>query len=182
LLFALALPLGSAFAGSQVAGIPRFYQVNEHVYRGGQVTDEAFRSLARLGIKTIVDLRGSDERAGSEKEVVEAAGMRYVNVPMKGMHRPSDEQIAQALAILNDVSAGPVFVHCRRGADRTGTVIAVYRITHDHWQNQEALKEARAIGMSWIQFPLQSYIKEYRPAASSAALNAASAMTTRGAQ
>ena len=165
LLFALALPWGSAFAGSPAAGVPRFYQVNERVYRGGQATDEGFRSLAELGIKTIVDLRESGERAGSEKKVVEAAGMRYVNVPMKGMQRPSDEQISQVLAILNDSSAGPVFVHCRRGADRTGTVIAVYRITHDNWQNQQALKEARAIGMSWVEFALQSYIREYRPTA-----------------
>ncbi len=177
LLLALALPSGPAFAASQDAGIPRFYQVNEQIYRGGQATDEGFRSLAKLGIKTIIDLRESGERAGSEKKVVEAAGMRYVNVPMQGMHRPSDEQISQVLAILNDSSAGPVFVHCRRGADRTGTVIAVYRVAHDRWQNQKALEEARAIGMSWIEFSMQSYILGYRPSAQNQANVGAQATT-----
>ena len=54
-------------------------------------------------------------------------------------------------ALLNDNSAWPVFVHCRRGADRTGTAIACYRIEHDHWTNQQALAEAKTFGMSSME-------------------------------
>jgi protein tyrosine/serine phosphatase len=78
------------------------------------------------------------------------------------MSAPPDAKVAKILAILNDESAGPVFVHCRRGADRTGTVIACYRISHDHWDNRKALDEARSMGMSFFERSMQSYVARYR--------------------
>ncbi len=119
--------------------------------------------LRKLGVQTIVDLRESGERADAEKKVVEALGMRYVNVPMKGFHTPDPEQVAKVLQIIDDSASGPVFVHCRRGADRTGTVVAIYRITHDGWDNRKALDEARAMGMSRFQIAMQHYVRDYRP-------------------
>jgi protein tyrosine/serine phosphatase len=74
---------------------------------------------------------------------------------------PSDADVAKALAILNDPAAGPVFVHCRRGADRTGTILACYRISHDHWKNQSALKEARDLGMRFFEWAMQNYVIHY---------------------
>jgi tyrosine-protein phosphatase SIW14 len=82
---------------------------------------------------------------------------------MRGMHMPESGQIAKVLGVINDGSAGPVFVHCRRGADRTGTVIAVYRISHDGWANGRALAEARSLGMSRFQSAMQHYVRDYRP-------------------
>jgi len=70
--------------------------------------------------------------------------------------------IAKVLALFDDSSAGPVFVHCRRGADRTGTMLAVYRIVHDHWENAKALAEAKVFGMSWTERAMQSYILHYQ--------------------
>jgi tyrosine-protein phosphatase SIW14 len=89
---------------------------------------------------------------------------------MKGMHTPTNEQIVTALKILEDAAADPVFVHCRRGADRTGTVIACYRISHDHWENQKALSEAKSYGMSLFQQALQRYILRYQPVLADSAL------------
>ena len=77
------------------------------------------------------------------------------------MTTPKDKQISHALREMNDTSRGPVFVHCKRGADRTGVVVACYRIEHDNWSRREALGEARDHGMSWYQFPLQKYVMNY---------------------
>src|SRR6266852_3832443 len=127
-LFALVLP---AFAGSSASGIKNFYQVDEHVYRGAQPTDEGFQYLAKIGVKTVVDLREADERSQAEERLVTAAGMKYVSVPMTGLTPPTEAEITRILGILEDDSAGAVFVHCKRGADRTGAVIAAYRIDHE---------------------------------------------------
>jgi protein tyrosine phosphatase (PTP) superfamily phosphohydrolase (DUF442 family) len=157
----LGLP-GLTFAGSSAGGIGRFLQVNENLYRGAQPSDPGFKYLAKIGVKTVLDLREHDERSAAEERVVTGLGMRYVNVPMGGLTPPTEAQTIQVLRLLEDSSNGPVFVHCRQGKDRTGAVIGAYRIDHDHWENAEALKEARAIGMSFFQIPRQNYLRSFR--------------------
>lgn len=157
-LLALGLP---AFAGSSVQGIHNFFQVDEHVYRGAQPTDEGFQYLSKIGVKTVVDLREADDRSAEEEGQVTAAGMKYINVPMTGLTPPSESEINQILGILEDGNTGPVFVHCKRGADRTGAVIASYRIEHDGWDNHRALKEAKSLGMGFFQGPRESYIRTF---------------------
>ena len=156
----LAIP---AFAGSSANGINNFHQVSERVYRGGQPTEEGFSYLAKIGVKTVIDLREADPRSKEEESMVTAAGMKYVNVPMTGLIPPTDAEITKILALLEDETGGAVFVHCKRGADRTGAVIASYRIDHDHWDNDKALKEAKEMGMSSFQFPRKSYIRDFQP-------------------
>ena len=84
-LAALALlfasPVWPAIAES--AAIPNLHQVNEHIYRGGQPAPDAWQRLAKMGIKTVIDLRREDEHStAAEAQAVAAAGMNYVNVPM----------------------------------------------------------------------------------------------------
>jgi tyrosine-protein phosphatase SIW14 len=158
----LALP-AIGLAGKGPSGVGNFQRVDEHVYRGAQPTEQGFKALAKLGIQTVVDLQEGGSRATAEEKIVKAAGMRYVSVPMKGMATPSNESVGKVLALLEDSTTGPVFVHCHRGADRTGGVIACYRIEHDHWQNDRALTEARSMGMSWFQLAIQHYVQNYQP-------------------
>ena len=150
-------------ADPTAAGIENFHQVNQFVYRGAQPTDEGFRSLSTLGVKVVIDLREHDQRAAAEERTVTGDGMRYVNVPMTGMTPPTEAQIRQILALMEDQTAGPVFVHCKRGADRTGAVIAAYRIDHDKWENAKALSEAMTDKMSHFQRQRQQYIREFQP-------------------
>jgi tyrosine-protein phosphatase SIW14 len=157
-LAALALPV---FAGS-ATGIKNFDKVDEHVYRGGQPTEEGFQQLAKLGVKGVIDLREADERGREEERIVTAAGMKYINVPMTGLTPPTEAEITRILSILEDPVQGPVFVHCKRGADRTGAVIAAYHVEHEKWDNRKALKDAMAHGMSYFQFPRQGYIRTFQ--------------------
>jgi protein tyrosine phosphatase (PTP) superfamily phosphohydrolase (DUF442 family) len=108
---------GLVFAGSDTPAIPNFHQVDEHLFRGAQPAASEFRDLARMGIKTVLDLR-EEGHAIAEEKLVEAAGMRYINLPMSGVLPPSDQQISRALAVMEDPAGGPVFVHCRRRPDR----------------------------------------------------------------
>jgi tyrosine-protein phosphatase SIW14 len=168
-LLVLTLSVAGLQAASipDIAGVPNFHQVDEHIYRGAQPHGEGFAGLAKLGIKTVIDLRGEN----SEETAVEHAGMHYVRLPWSGYRAPDDSQMTAVLALLNDNNVWPVFVHCRRGADRTGTAIACYRIAHDHWTNQQALAEARTFGMSSLEVAMQRYILHFAvPGAESTAV------------
>ena len=162
-VLALALSVPAWSANANLTGIPNFHQVNQHVFRGGQPSVEGWQGLANLGVKTVIDLRRTDEHStADEAKAVEAAHMKYVNVPMKGVVAPTNEQIAQVLAMLD--SGDTVFVHCKRGADRTGAVIACYRIAHDRWKPHQALDEAKSFGMAWTQLGIKRYIMTFQPA------------------
>jgi uncharacterized protein (TIGR01244 family) len=143
-----------------LAALGNFGKVNDSLYRGAQPDKEGFAKLAGMGVKTVVNLRL--EKDAKEKLIVEASGMRYVSVPMANFGAPTQEQLDKVFAVLNDSSAGPVFVHCRRGSDRTGTVIAVYRMEHDRWSNDKALQEAQSYGISRFERAMQSFIRSYK--------------------
>jgi len=145
------------------AGVHNFQQVGDHVYRGAQPTARGLENLQKMGVRTIIDLRGEAHRADLEKSVVERAGMRYVHIPLSGYRAPTDAEMAKVFAAMNDSSGWPVFIHCRRGADRTGTVIACYRIAHDHWNSRKALEEAKLRKMSWTEWGMQRYILGFDP-------------------
>jgi tyrosine-protein phosphatase SIW14 len=167
------LVLSLAFAPLSVCaadapGVPNFHPVNDRVYRGGQPTREGVKHLAKIGIRTVVDLRGASDHSAEEGMLVEAEGMRYIHVPLNPFGAPTDRQVAKLLEVLDDDLSAPVFVHCKRGSDRTGTVIACYRIRHDHWDNRKALREARTSGMSWVERGMQQYILHFAAAAPSA--------------
>src|SRR5262249_45355611 len=104
----------------RIPGLPHFFQVSDHIYRGGQPTGEGWAQLAKLGVKTVIDLRREGEdgehSTKAEAKAVEAAGMQYVHVPMNGIVAPSDEQIARIMTFFR--SKEPVFVHCKKGKDR----------------------------------------------------------------
>jgi protein tyrosine/serine phosphatase len=150
-------------AVSQPSALRNFQEVEASVYRGAQPSEEGFRELARLGVHTIVDLRGAGGRSSKEAEIVEGLGMQYVNVPLAGFKAPTPEQVSKLLGILENRTDGPVFVHCRRGADRTGTILALYRIEHDHWGNEKALDEAKTMKMASSERLMRKLIMDYKP-------------------
>jgi tyrosine-protein phosphatase SIW14 len=153
--------------------LPNLYQVNAQLYRGGQPDRGSLALLARLGVKTIINLRGADERTRAEEQEASALGLRYYNVPLPSLSRPDAATVERVLALIADAEAQPVFVHCKRGSDRTGTIIACYRIRHDGWTAQAALAEARRFGLSRFERGMKHFIEDYarRRAAASTVIN-----------
>ena len=162
-VFALLFASSLAHAQDEVKykELPNFHQVNATLYRGGQPQSAGFNRLASIGIKTVINLRETDEREKVEEKEARAAGLRYFNVPLDGLGRPSDEKVERVLSIINAPENQPVFVHCKRGADRTGTIIAVYRISHDGWTSEQAKVEAKRYGLSMWEVGMKDYIRDY---------------------
>src|SRR5437870_826771 len=142
-------------------GIKNFGQMDERFYRGAQPTESDYKSLAALGIKTIVDLR--DDPTSYEQLAAEAAGMRYVNIPMSDSSTPRDEQIQQFLNLANDKATGKFFVHCAGGRHRTGVMGAVYRMTHDGWNFDRAYQEMKNYDFytRWGHGALKDFVQGY---------------------
>jgi len=115
-----------------------------------------------MGVKTIVDLRGEGVAEAVEKKLARDHGLNFISMPLDGHHAPSNDEISKLLKLLDDDTKWPIFVHCRRGADRTGTVIACYRIAHDKWDNQKALEEAMSYTMDPGQKLMRHFILQFR--------------------
>ena len=131
--FATTSTVGAARSESKHEELPNFHRVSERLYRGAQPKRGGIGRLAQLGIKTIVNLRARDIRSQTEEQEARAAGLRYFNVPFERLGRPTDEQVERVLSIINAQENQPVLIHCQRDADRTGTIVAVYRIERDGW-------------------------------------------------
>lgn len=156
-----AVLLAASLLGA--ADEPKIYRVDDHVSRGRQPRKEDFPELAKMGFRTVLDLRGGPIHKPRERKEVEAAGMHYISIRLSGIWAPKYEEISQILAVLQDPDRGPVFVHCRRGDDRAGMVVACYRIVHDHWTNEQALAEAREHGISRFEVLMRRYVEHFDP-------------------
>jgi tyrosine-protein phosphatase SIW14 len=157
----LALTLNALAQEARYAELPNFHQVNSQLYRGAQPKAGGLQKLKAIGIKTIVNLRSEDDQTRAEGKAARSLGLRYCRIPLPGFSEPKDKDVQQVLDIVNAPDNQPVFVHCRHGEDRTGTIIACYRITHDGWTAAQAKKEAESYGMSWTQVGMKRYIDKF---------------------
>jgi len=119
--------------------IDNFGQLDQRFYRGARPKASDYPALAALGIKTIIDL--TDNSRSYEQPAVEAAGLRYVNVPLVDKSYPTADQVNTVLKVVNDPATGKFFVHCAGGRHRTGIMAAVYRFNLDHWNYDQAYAE-----------------------------------------
>jgi uncharacterized protein (TIGR01244 family) len=160
LLLIVALPAAGERGLPPSEGIRNFGIINDSLYRGAQPDAAGIRNLARLGIKSIINLRMTNDVWKAEAAQARTSGITYTNVPFKGIGRPTHAQVAALLALIETLPA-PVFVHCRHGCDRTGTIIACYRIRQGGWPNEAALEEARKYGLSKLEHGMIKYIRDF---------------------
>ena len=146
-----------------VSGISDVGKVNDFLYRGTQPNEEGVEQLKKLGIETIVDLRG--ERRGTmerERTQAESLGMRLVNIPGNGWSPPTDEQMAQFFSVIRETPRRRIFVHCWLGGDRSGVFLGAYRIAFQEWTPELALEEMRAFHFKGFLHPaMKAYIRGF---------------------
>jgi tyrosine-protein phosphatase SIW14 len=147
----------------RLPGLPNGGRVNDVLYRGAQPHTAGIRELKKLGITTIVDLRGENPGLrDSEREQAESLGIRFVNIPVNGWSPPSNDQVAQFLALFRNHPKEKVFVHCRFGDDRTGVFVAAYRMAYEAWPATQALNEMYFFGFNGFWHPsMKSFIRDF---------------------
>ncbi len=138
-------------------GLTNVGRVSPGIYRGAQPEKDGYATLKKMGVKTVINLRTSM----SEKKQVEAAGMRSIEVPIEMTRKGLKEKVERVVALMADPANQPVFVHCRQGRDRTGIVVAAYRMKLEGWSLTEAEAEMEAFSFNDIWVHFKRFIREY---------------------
>lgn len=155
-------PMGALATPMAIQGVPNAGNVNGTLYRGAQPKESGYSDLQKLGMNIVVDLRDEKSEVSSEKKVVEAAGMQFVSLPWNGTGLPSHDQILTFFALLHDNPGKKIFLHCHYGADRTGVMVALYRIAMEHWTTDQAIREMKDFHYHSFMLPhLAKYVEAF---------------------
>lgn len=142
-----------------LVGVGNFGEVTPTLYRGGQPKPAGFEALAKMGVNIVVDVRLSGR--DKERKEVEKLGIQFVEIPWHCLF-PKDETFVRFLTLLRENPDKKVFVHCRYGDDRTGMMIAAYRMAVEGWTPEEARKEMEKFGFHRLVCPsLAPYEKSF---------------------
>jgi protein tyrosine/serine phosphatase len=137
--------------------VPNLYRVSGELYRGDQPSAQGMQNLKELGLKTIINLRSFH----SDRDEMGDTVLAYEHITMKPWH-PEEKEAVRFLKIVTDPKRTPALVHCKHGADRTGTMIAVYRIAVQGWSKDEAIREMTEGGFRfhWIWSNLPQWVQD----------------------
>ncbi len=161
---AVLIPVKMAFFdnGNMIEhdGVPNFYRVSETVFRSGQPSRQGFEEISSMGIRTIINLRSLH----SDTSLIENLDFNYYSIPMT-LFEPTEAQKQTFLEIVTDSTKTPVLIHCYNGSDRTGSMVAYYRITQNGWSNDHALIEMTSggYGYKWFLFGFKKWIRDVEP-------------------
>lgn len=117
-------------------GVPNLHQVSTNLYRSAQPTGQGMQNVKKKGVVTVVNLRSFN----SDRDEIAGTGLASEHIYMKAWH-PEREEVVRFLRVVTDPKRTPVLVHCQHGADRTGTMCALYRVAVQGWTKEEAIRE-----------------------------------------
>ena len=157
-LGATALTLASARTAECQETRRRLQEVAPGIFRSAQPDSEDLRAMRERGVRTVLVLRTGVPK--QERETAARVGLEVVHVPMDGTSIPSMEEVDRALDVILDASKRPVLVHCAHGEERTGAVIAAYRVVVQGWDPAAAEAEATRLGFGFDD--LGDFLTRYR--------------------
>lgn len=138
-------------------GLSNLYQVSPTLYRSAMPEEPGFESLARLNIASVLSLRWDPDPALEPPQ----SGPRRLHIPIRTWNL-DEEHVVAFLKLASDPANQPMLVHCKHGADRTGTMVAVYRIVVQGWSKEDALAEMKSerYGHHWLWSNLRRFIRK----------------------
>lgn len=135
-----------------VEGIPNLHKISDGLYRSAQPTAKGLENAKAMGIKTVINLRTFH----SDRDEAGKTDIKREHINMVAWHPDFDDTVRFLKSVTDRVNQ-PVLFHCQHGADRTGTMCAVYRIAVQGWTKQAALEEMTRGGYGfhdvWTNLP-----------------------------
>jgi protein tyrosine/serine phosphatase len=158
--------------------ITNFHKVDENIYRGARPSGSAsYQFLKQIGVKTIINLEGdatqelfpgrgkgkTSATITTEKHQAALANLNFIHMPLRELpagSREFRERVEKVLQIMSEPSNQPVFIHCLHGADRTGVIVALYRVKYMNWKASEAWHEMNVTGHNFGHYLFTSDLDE----------------------
>ena len=151
------------------------FQVVEpgRLYRGAQPVEndkqDDWAYLKKIGVKTVLKLNRYSSDVTEESELASAKRhgiiVQEVLMPPEDFPHnwnlwatPTDEQISKAVSVLEDRKNGKIFIHCSKGKDRTGLIVAIYRVRNDNYCKSKASSERDWYGANPILFGMKKVL------------------------
>ena len=158
----LALPFQIAQAAEFLNQVPisDFHQVTQHISRGARPHKIGLEALAKMGVKTVLNIDNDKSEIAIETKNAKSLGLRMISLPMSGFWKPKDAQVEKILVALRNPANYPLFIHCKHGHDRTGLIMGLYRIQENNWPAQEAYAEMLQLGFHKQLVFLDHYFKQ----------------------
>ena len=164
-------------ARDETAGVKNFGRVTERYFRGGEVTPEGVGNLAKLGVRTIVDLR--DDPGADEPAACQRFGIEYLNIPLTGHDTLEHQVVDRILAIIQNAQE-PVYVHCSAGKQRAGAIAALYRMRVQGWSKEKTWAEQESYGFGMPEEHPELYASVYGAPTKPAAKGTPAEPATKG--
>ena len=130
-----------------------FHIVDNDIWRSAQPSIESIAAMKKHGLKTIINLRGSEENHLWESRICDSLGIQYFHLPMDGREVPDTADLNHILRIIENQQNQPIMYHCLGGKDRTGIVTAIYRLKNSDIDFEEVHKEMLMYGYNEEEFP-----------------------------
>jgi protein tyrosine phosphatase (PTP) superfamily phosphohydrolase (DUF442 family) len=143
------------------ATLPYFHRLDENYIRGSLPAKGGIKTLTRLGVKTVVDLRSIYDHTDEIGIAAERSGMNYYWIPTSVWEPPTDARAREFINLVSDNSKGPFYVFCADGLNRIGEMSAIYRIAKSQWPVDRALKEIDEFGFNPYYWNLRTYVYTY---------------------
>lgn len=121
----------------EVEGVQNLYRVSRELYRSGQPTPQGFSNLWDLGARSILNMREyhKDSRKARHTD------LQLLEYPVAA-GEVKEEDVENCLRMMC-TAPKPVVVHCWHGSDRTGIIVAAWRIIYENWSVAQAEAEFR---------------------------------------
>lgn len=162
----LSLNFGLDFSNQEVSvgtqnTIPNFLQVTYDIFRGGRPNNGDLAALkSEKNIRTVINLENKQSVVQQEQQTARNLGLKYISSPMNASVRPTDQQVNQILAALQDSNNNPIFIHCHHGQDRSGLITGLYRVEVQGWAPAKAYQEMIENGFHASLTALDTYFRD----------------------
>jgi protein tyrosine phosphatase (PTP) superfamily phosphohydrolase (DUF442 family) len=147
----------------ELSDIYNYLPLSDTLLTSGQPTEEQFKTIAKAGVKAIINLAPatSTNALPNEPEIARGLGMQHFHIPVLWSD-PSEEALTQFMDTMDSLQGQKVLVHCAANM-RVSTFLALYRILRLGWEERKAFREVYRLWNPFEETQWKKFIEAVLP-------------------